>query len=59
MILHYGEFNDLEKLRSSWSGYITHVGEKRNAHRFLSEEPFANWIHLKNKEEKGRYSDRS
>jgi hypothetical protein len=41
MILQYGEFNDLEKLRSSWSGYVTHVGKIRNAHRFLSEEPFA------------------
>jgi len=59
MILQYGEFNDLEKLRSSWSGYVTHVGETGNAHRFLSEEPFAKWIHLKNKEENGSYSDRS
>jgi hypothetical protein len=46
-------------VRSSWSGYITHFGETRNAHRFLSEEPFAIWIHLKNKEENGRYSYRS
>jgi hypothetical protein len=38
MILQYGEFNDLEKLQSSWSGYVTHVGEMRNAHTFLSEE---------------------
>lgn len=59
MILQYGEFNDLEKLRLLWSGYITHVGETRNAHRFLSEEPFANWIHFKNKEKNGRHSYRS
>lgn len=59
MILQYGEFNDLEKLRSSWSGYITRVGKTRNAHRFLSDEPFANWIHLKNKKENRRYSYRS
>jgi len=32
---------------------------RQEIHTFSSKEPFANWIHLKNKEENGRYSDRS
>jgi len=35
MILQYGEFNESDKLRSLWSGYITHVGKTRNSHIFI------------------------